>query len=251
MGSIFNHSNGLFGSHNSHFTHHDHGCNSGNHHNNSNNQERDSQSPFSLFHDFNTHPSIFRPSAHATSPRFQPRFDVRENHVAFELHGELPGANRSNIHIEFTDPSTILIRGHIDHFDNADNTVDAGSIATITEPGEDAGPKEHVGGTPSSTVWAMVQNKTEADANDHGFEAVDTPQSSVTAKSHIASQPTTPKKAAVKYWLTERNIGKFSRTFTFPTRVEPADVTAKLTDGILAVVIPKSKKHETCRIHVS
>ena len=40
--------------------------------------------------------------------------DVRETEHAYELHGELPGIERENLNIEFTDPRTIQIRGRVE-----------------------------------------------------------------------------------------------------------------------------------------
>jgi HSP20 family protein len=41
------------------------------------------------------------------------------------------------------------------------------------------------------------------------------------------------------YWVSERSVGEFHRTFTFPSRVDSEAVTAKLKDGILSVMISK------------
>jgi len=59
-------------------------------------------------------------------------------------------------------------------------------------------------------------------------------------------QPT----AKAKYWLTERSVGEFSRNFSFPSPVDQDAISAKFKDGILNIVVPKSKKHENRRIHI-
>ncbi|KAL2218353.1 30 kDa heat shock protein [Thermoascus aurantiacus ATCC 26904] len=43
-----------------------------------------------------------------------------------------------------------------------------------------------------------------------------------------------------KYWVSERSVGEFHRSFTFPTRVDQDHVRASLKDGILSVVVPKT-----------
>ncbi|KAG7428670.1 30 kDa heat shock protein [Fusarium oxysporum f. sp. raphani] len=53
-----------------------------------------------------------------------------------------------------------------------------------------------------------------------------------------------------KYWLAERSIGEFSRTFTFPSHVDQDGVSASFEDGILTIIVPKVKKHESRRIHI-
>lgn len=43
---------------------------------------------------------------------FNPRFDVRESQEAYHLDGELPGIARKDIEIEFSDPQTLIVKGH-------------------------------------------------------------------------------------------------------------------------------------------
>ncbi len=43
-----------------------------------------------------------------------------------------------------------------------------------------------------------------------------------------------------RFWASERSVGEFQRTFTFPGRVDQDKVKASLHNGILSVVVPKS-----------
>jgi HSP20 family protein len=43
---------------------------------------------------------------------FAPRFDVKETKETYELHGELPGIEKSNVNIEWTDDSALTVSGH-------------------------------------------------------------------------------------------------------------------------------------------
>jgi HSP20 family molecular chaperone IbpA len=54
-----------------------------------------------------------------------------------------------------------------------------------------------------------------------------------------------------KYWVQERSIGEFARTFSFPSRVDQDAVSANLNNGVLSLVIPKAKKHEARRIAIN
>ena len=45
---------------------------------------------------------------------FTPKFDMTETEMAYELHGELPGIHKEDIHMEFTDPQTLQIRGKVE-----------------------------------------------------------------------------------------------------------------------------------------
>ena len=51
---------------------------------------------------------------------------------------------------------------------------------------------------------------------------------------------TTEAKPSYHYWASERSVGEFQRTFTFPGRVDRDNVKASLKNGILSVVVPKS-----------
>jgi len=51
---------------------------------------------------------------------------------------------------------------------------------------------------------------------------------------------TTETKPSYHFWASERSVGEFQRTFTFPGRVDRDNVKASLKNGILSVVVPKS-----------
>src|SRR5215212_11434581 len=54
-----------------------------------------------------------------------------------------------------------------------------------------------------------------------------------------------------QYHRVERGHGRFSRAFSLPESIEVGAVTADLKDGILTIVIPKSRDRGTRRIDVS
>merc|ERR1712137_682826 len=70
---------------------------------------------FSLLDDYASlvvsNSSVCKPSFVQPTRTFQPRFDVKETKDSYELHGELPGIAQKDINIEFTDATTISIRG--------------------------------------------------------------------------------------------------------------------------------------------
>lgn len=45
-------------------------------------------------------------------------------------------------------------------------------------------------------------------------------------------------------WVKERVFGSFSRTFSFPTSINPNTVKAKFENGVLKVTLPKVSKSE-------
>jgi HSP20 family molecular chaperone IbpA len=168
---------------------------------------------------------------------FNPKFDVRETDTAYELHGELPGIERENVQIEFTDPQTIVIRGRVER-SYSSGTPPAGFVegemsGAITESGETNGGKSRK---------ATVSDEPTKEAKEKGTPAEST---------EVAKQEEKPQAPADKYWVSERSVGEFSRTFSFPSRVDQDAVSANLNNGILAITVPKAKKHETRRIAVN
>jgi len=176
-------------------------------------------------------------------PQFQPKFDVREVANAYELHGELPGINKDNVKIEFTEPQTLLIRGKTERTYTA-GTPPAGQLEDTTMSGAITESEE-----PKNTRQATVEDEAESEAHESGSEAADTPASTPATKPAEMKSNKPADKA--KYWLTERSIGEFSRSFNFPSRVDQDEVSANFKDGILTVVVPKAKKHESRRITVN
>ena len=167
---------------------------------------------------------------------FQPKFDVREVDDAYELHGELPGLSKDNIRIEFTEPQTMLVRGKVERTYTAGSppagqVEDTAMSGAITE-----------GDEPKISHHATVEDEQSES------EATETTSDEVAKAAETAAQQKPIDKA--KYWLTERNIGEFSRSFSFPSRVEQDAVSASMQDGILTVRVPKAKKHESRRIAI-
>jgi len=42
----------------------------------------------------------------------------------------------------------------------------------------------------------------------------------------------------------ERFVGKWERRFQLPENVDPGSIQAKVEDGVLKVIVPKTEKHE-------
>ncbi|KAL1982918.1 hypothetical protein VTN96DRAFT_770 [Rasamsonia emersonii] len=43
-----------------------------------------------------------------------------------------------------------------------------------------------------------------------------------------------------RFWIQERSVGEFHRSFNFPARVDQDNVKASLRNGILSVAVPKA-----------
>jgi HSP20 family molecular chaperone IbpA len=183
---------------------------------------------------------------------FTPRFDVRETERAYELHGELPGVEKKDVNIEFSDLQTIVISGSVERTytagtpptgllgDNNNNAM-SGAIA------EDAHADDNLETHSNKSFQATVEDEKAEGA-----------QGTTTTTGEVAKAPKPETPAAEqqqqnkhKYWVQERSVGSFSRTFSFSQRVDHDGVSASMDNGILTVVVPKAKKPESRRIAIN
>jgi HSP20 family molecular chaperone IbpA len=161
---------------------------------------------------------------------FNPKFDVKEVEGHYELHGELPGVEQKDIDIEFSDDHTITIKGRIERSYESSNPPTGfieGPTAsgTITEGGENGQHKDHK---------AYVEE--EGATKDTTVAKKDTEQ---------------PKEPQSKFWVSERSVGEFSRSFSFPVRVDQDAVHASMKNGILSIIVPKAKKQSSRKITIN
>jgi len=189
---------------------------------------------FRLLDDFDQYSSGPHRHHHRRGPAiktFSPKFDVKELADSYELSGELPGIEQKDIDIEFTENSTLTIRGRTER-SYTSGTPPAGFIesatttGSVTDGGELSAHKEHK---------ATVEDE---DADAASTEVTNT------------ETATAPKEPEAKYWVSERSVGEFSRSFSFPERVDTEAVRASMKNGILSIVVPKSKKQEKRRITI-
>ncbi|KAI4159364.1 MAG: hypothetical protein LQ342_006620 [Letrouitia transgressa] len=171
----------------------------------------------------------------AQSRPFTPRFDVREVGSAYELQGELPGIKQEDIEIQFIDANTLVIKGKTerDHVRQSSQSVDAaeetsgkGAIADDTSES-------------SSTYHKASVEDEYVDAGAEGAEAKI--ENEVTA---APPKPATVSEPESRFWISERSVGEFQRTFSFPGKIDQEAVKASLKNGILNVVVPKAARKE-------
>ncbi|OAA49406.1 heat shock protein 30 [Metarhizium rileyi] len=212
-----------------------------------NNQDRSFTPLFRLLDDFDSYSRQDNSkSSRQCSPRqWQPKFDVRETSAAYELHGELPGVSKDNVSIEFSEPQILVIRGKAERSYIA-GTPPAGQVEDTTMSGGLPEAEEK----PKNTRKATVEDEEDEDWSNASHSRPETPASTA-VEVEKQSEPEESKPAdKAKYWLAERSVGEFSRSFNFPNRVDQDGVTASFRDGILSVVVPKAKKHESRRIAI-
>ncbi|KAL8304293.1 hypothetical protein RB597_004474 [Gaeumannomyces tritici] len=213
-----------------------------------NNNDDVSLAPFFRFIDaFDNHQSHKRGGqASVFRASFNPKFDVVETKEAYELHGEIPGAERKDVSIEFTEPQTITIHGRVERRRTEGNPpaglVEGGEPATtaaITEGGE----KRPASPSSESHHATVTDEETEA-AKERGEVA----QSGAAAADQKQQQQAAAPKH--KYWFQERSVGEFHRSFSFPVPVDEEAVKASLTNGVLRVTVPKQEKRSNRRIDI-
>lgn len=170
---------------------------------------------------------------HSHVRAFTPSFDVTETKDAFILEGELPGlSDKRAVDIEFTDHQTLLVKGKIEKVAIATPAIQEEHHEEATRPRT----------PPKPTV-------EDIDEGDDGKSTILTPTSTVV--SHQEKKPEKqPKKEQTRYWVSERTIGSFQRTFSFPGLIDQDKVTATLEHGILTIVVPKRQKLPSRKIEI-
>ncbi|KAK4149657.1 30 kDa heat shock protein [Chaetomidium leptoderma] len=187
---------------------------------------------------------------------FHPKFDVRETEHTYELHGELPGLERENVNIEFTEPQTVVIRGWVERGYGSES--DNGNSNNV------------ISDDSASTEKSAIETEKQTRRNSHQAtvedDPEDTPASTPAASPKMEDavlasmldpqlvaqmQMQTQAENKPKYRRWERSVGEFSRTFTFSARVDQDAVTASLSNGILSITVPKAQKPVARRIEIT
>jgi HSP20 family molecular chaperone IbpA len=145
---------------------------------------------------------------------FQPRFDVKETKEAYELHGELPGVEQKDVNIEWQGPETLSISGRTEH---------------RSESGTP--PKGFVEGEQKSHQ-PTVEDEAEAESSKKPETEVAT-----TGPKEVQKKP-----EEGRYWITERSVGEYHRSFSFPAPVDHDNVKASLKNGVLNIIVPKAQR---------
>jgi HSP20 family protein len=151
------------------------------------------------------------------------RANVSEVDGGYKVELEVPGYQKSEVNIEFGhDEKSITISGR-------------------TQKVYEEGPAEES----SSAKNVTLEEVPEETAKDKQAEKTST-EVATTNKETTVGTP-----AAPKYWISERSSGSFSRTFSFPTRVDPEKSTASLQHGVLTITVPKATKGAVKKISIA
>lgn len=184
---------------------------------------------------------------------WQPRFDVREEKENFHLQGELPGIDSKDVSIEFADENTMVIRGQ---------TVREQSTGIKPKSVEHSPSQDQIEeSTDAASETASTSSYKKPTVEDEFVEvesekATATPATSAPENSTLDTEQQQQQLAgenhhAPKYWVSERSVGSFHRTFAFPGKIDQDSVTASLKNGILSVVVPKAVAKEPRKITIN
>ncbi|KAH7369543.1 putative 30 kDa heat shock protein [Rhexocercosporidium sp. MPI-PUGE-AT-0058] len=188
---------------------------------------------------------------------FTPRFDVTETNEAYELYGEVPGLQQSDLDIQFADAQTLIIKGKTERQLNTHTAAAAAAAAPEVEA------EQTVQADAETSSQKSALSATVEDDYDEADTPLATPASASTSTStagpSAAEKGKQPESATVletaatprpRYWVAERKVGEFARSFTFEQRIEQDFVTAGLKNGVLHVVVPKSLKAKRVAVSV-
>ncbi|KAN0086344.1 HSP20-like chaperone [Elaphomyces granulatus] len=150
-----------------------------------------------------------------SSKTFSPRFDLREANDSYLLDGEIPGISQSDVEVEFADANILVVKGRSGRDYDTEN-----SSEQVTSP------------------KASVE------------DGVDKGESSVIASAKPSPEVSKKSPPEVTYRLSEREVGRFQRKFTFPKKVDHDSVKASLKNGILSIVVPKAAVYTAKKIAI-
>lgn len=211
---------------------------------------------------FDNFPSFLNAESQ-TQRIWQPRFDVQEVENAYQLRGELPGVEGKDLDVQFSDATTLVVRGQTqssrtegqppkavtgteaDVTTNAENTVAADAEVDKSDAGSVHSDSSYVRPSVEDDVPETASTLT---GGNNATPAEST--ASAAAASEAAEQADASAKPNSTYWLSERRTGSFQRTFSFPQRIDQDGVTASLKNGILEINVPKAAVPSPRRVAV-
>lgn len=193
---------------------------------------------FSLFDE--TFNELQKASRHARK-QFNPRFDLKETKEAYSLEGELPGIDQKDLSIEFTDEYTLTIKGRT-------KSVRHPAAASAVEGEKQAAVEDSPASASESSSVKSHQASVEDEEPANSSAVAEETTAPTPAAEPVKAQE--PAKEKDQYWISERSVGEFTRSFSFPARVNQEAVKASLRNGILSIVVPKAPAPESRRINI-
>ena len=129
--------------------------------------------------------------------------------------------------IEFSDPHTLVVKGRIERSYEEGKKPEQGRIT-----GEVSGENKKEG------------HKATVEDDKEGAVASTAGAGNGQVEKHHG------EKEEATYWVSERSVGEFHRSFSFPSRVDQDNVKAKLNNGVLTITVPKAAAPKARKISI-
>lgn len=169
--------------------------------------------------------SIFDDPFFNSPTHARPAIDVSEEGNQYVVEAELPGVKKDNVEVHIGDGGrSVTIEGRIVRRSTAPQTEEGSTAATSTE------------GNPTRSFFLS----TARPAGANRLTAASNPA--------VARPDETSNQLSVERTFT--GSSSFTRTVWLPRPVDANKVSAKLTDGILTVRIPKAEEVGTVKVDV-
>ena len=169
---------------------------------------------------YTNHQLRLRSNSHHDShgePMIAPDFDLRESDGYYFLEGELAGiASKDDLNIEWVGRRTLLIE------------------ATVNKVDEEAEWGIHLQSSPLSPRTVEIEG---AEARNSGE-----PERHESHNKHQREKRIHGK--ALRVLMNERHTGALQKSFTFPCDINAEQMRAKLTNGLVRILVPKLKVDE-------
>ena len=176
----------------------------------------------SLFDSLDDHPFVNLQSSFFRDARVYNRANVSETEAEYTIEVDVPGYQKSEINLEYGhDGKSLIVSG------KTEKSYEEGS-----EPGE----------APKAVTVEEVPEEGEQPSQ---------PTSASSAVAETNKNKSVGAPAAPKYWVSERSVGSFERSFSLPAGLDLAKAKATLEHGVLTVVIPKAAKQKVSKITIA
>jgi HSP20 family protein len=158
---------------------------------------------------------------------YTPDFDLRETPEAYFLDGEFPSIQgRDAINLQWIDGRTLRVQGTVHKVDlKKEWGVDVVEERDEAYGRNDLDPRKEMHGD------EVASNGL----NPNGEIIVASAQTPATTPNPARAPATT-----ARIWLNERRAGLFIRNFSFPVPVNTENIQARLSQGLLSIVVPKT-----------
>ncbi len=184
-----------------------------------------------------------------------PYFDVRDTKSCFFLEGEFPGiSDKNDIIIEKVGPRSLAIEAKlpkVNLHDEWGSEPRAGLFRQFDKEtlGQAEDTSQEMSGIEEPESTSVPEGASASEDKDKGQEIVTELEArdTVRAPSWIQMDETSTSahhEEGVRTWISERHVGLLGRSFTFPIPVDFPYLKARLRDGLLCIMIPKSEKKE-------